>query len=541
MFSGVSESDDDFRVNPSQLAMEPVDTLCNSTVAVYDQSKSKVINDPVHGHFRIRGECVRVIDTPEFQRLRDIKQLGTSYYVFPGAGHNRFEHSLGVCHMAEEMVIRIQRAQRDLGIDNQDVKRIALAGLCHDLGHAPFSHVFDNEFLPKVLGENFESFDWSHEKMSGRLLEQIIDTQYIDDDCISREDCRKIEDLIRSSCSDYKIQYFKENHYLREIVANGRNSIDVDKFDYLARDCYYCGVQASCDFKRVMPFVRVIDDTICFKASEIWNIYEIFHTRASLHRRVYTHKVAKAIEYMIVDAMVEANNEFEILKKCQSPKTFIELDDSILKRIEFADPADDNAGLRKAKSIVDRIRRRKLYKYVNEYCVPTERLPNWQKVKAEDVVGCQLKNQAHGVELKPDDIVIQNLKIDWAMKDKNPVDHVYFFQNARSSEKFHIPKEKVSTLLPEVFQERKVRLFVKDQEKFDAASIAFEEYQRRFYGVSQQVASTPPRNIPAPRSTSQVGSSRARKSLMMGTVAAANQNGGKKRKTSQITLGGIRE
>ena len=377
--------------------------------------------------------------------------------------------------------------------------------------------------------------------MSGRLLEQIIDTQYIDDDCISREDCRKIEDLIRSSCSDFKIQYFKENHYLREIVANGRNSIDVDKFDYLARDCYYCGVQASCDFKRVMPFVRVIDDTICFKASEIWNIYEIFHTRASLHRRVYTHKVAKAIEYMIVDAMVEANNEFEILKKCQSPKTFIELDDSILKRIEFADPADDNAGLRKAKSIVDRIRRRKLYKYVNEYCVPTERLPKWQKVKAEDGVGCQLKNQAHGVELKPDDIVIQNLKIDWAMKDKNPVDHVYFFQNARSSEKFHIPKEKVSTLLPEVFQERKVRLFVKDQEKFDAASIAFEEYQRRFYGVSQQVASTPPRNIPAPRSTSQVGSSRARKSLMMGTVAAANQNGGKKRKTSQIRLGGIRE
>ena len=63
-----------------------MDTLYNSTVAVYDQSKSKVINDPVHGHFRIRGECVRVIDTPEFQRLRDIKQLGTSYYVFPGRG-----------------------------------------------------------------------------------------------------------------------------------------------------------------------------------------------------------------------------------------------------------------------------------------------------------------------------------------------------------------------------------------------------------------------------------------------------------------------
>ena len=91
----------------------------NGTVQLYDH-KSKVINDPVHGHFRIRGECIKVIDTPEFQRLRDIKQLGTSYYVFPGAGHNRFEHSLGVCKMAEEMVIRIQRAQRDLKVDNTD-------------------------------------------------------------------------------------------------------------------------------------------------------------------------------------------------------------------------------------------------------------------------------------------------------------------------------------------------------------------------------------------------------------------------------------
>ena len=170
--------------------------------------------------------------------------------------------------------------------------------------------------------------------MSGQLLEQIVDSNYIDEDCISREDCKRIEDLIRSSCGDYTSQYFKEKQYLKEIVANGRNSIDVDKFDYLARDCYYCGVQASCDFSRIMPFVRVIDDTICFKASEVGNIYEIFHTRASLHRRVYTHKVAKAIEYMIVDAMVEANDAFEIVKKAQSPKSFLELDDSILKRIE---------------------------------------------------------------------------------------------------------------------------------------------------------------------------------------------------------------
>ena len=463
-------------------------------VQVYNH-RGKVLNDPVHGHFRLRPECVAVIDTPEFQRLRDIKQLGSSYYVFPGASHNRFEHSLGVCHLAEELTVRLERLKRWDRESINDVKLVSLAGLCHDLGHAPFSHVFDNEFLPRVLGNRLSSVNWSHEHMSARLLEQIIDKNYVED--VSKEECRKIEDLIRSSCGDYTPQYFKEKPYLREIVANGRNSIDVDKFDYLARDCYYCGVKASCDFKRVMTFMKVLDDTICFKASEVYNVYEIFHTRASLHRRIYTHKVAKAIEYMIVDAMIEANDHFGIVKRAMDPKTFIELDDSILKQIEFANPAGDDPRLRKAKEIIERIRRRQVYKYVNEYCVPTERLRNWRKVEAEDIVSCQLKNKANGVELRPDDIVIHNMKIDWAMKDKNPVDSVYFFQNYRDSavgDKFHIPKEKVSTILPDVFQERKVRLFVKDLNKFDAASIAFEEYQRRNFGKSQQVAATPPRN-----------------------------------------------
>ena len=83
---------------------------------------------------------------------------------------------------------------------------------------------------------------------------------------------------------------------------------------------------------------------------------------ASLHRRVYTHKVAKAIEYMVVDAMTEANEHFEIVEKAMDPKTFIQLDDSILKRIEHCNPANDDPKLRKAKAIVDRIRRRDLYK-----------------------------------------------------------------------------------------------------------------------------------------------------------------------------------
>ena len=99
----------------------------DEVVQVYNH-RGKVLNDPVHGHFRLRPECVAVIDTPEFQRLRDIKQLGSSYYVFPGASHNRFEHSLGVCHLAEELTVRLERLKQWDRESINDVKLVSLAG-----------------------------------------------------------------------------------------------------------------------------------------------------------------------------------------------------------------------------------------------------------------------------------------------------------------------------------------------------------------------------------------------------------------------------
>lgn len=133
-----------------------------------------------------------------------------------------------------------------------------------------------------------------------------------------------------------------------------------------------------------------------------------------------------------------------------------------------------------------------LLSQVNEYCVPREQALNYKKITAEDIVSCQ--DPKGGQQLFPDDIIVQNMKIDYCKKDKNPVDHVYFFQDAQSIDKFHIPKDKVSSLLPEFFLDRRVRLFVKDEEKFDAASKAFESFQTRRFGKSQQAISTPPRN-----------------------------------------------
>ena len=112
--------------------------------------------------------------------------------------------------------------------------------------------------------------------------------------------------------------------FLRDIVANGRNSVDVDKFDYIERDCLNCGLKNSADFGRLIMYSKVIDDEICFKASEVLNLYELFHTRASLHQRVYTHRKAKAIEYMVVDCLLHADAAWggKISNSILSPQDF---------------------------------------------------------------------------------------------------------------------------------------------------------------------------------------------------------------------------
>lgn len=100
-------------------------------------SKSgKLLQDPIHGSMRLNPESTLIFDSRQFQRLRRLKQLGLTYMVFPGASHNRFEHSLGVAHLAQKFATHLYNVQRaELEIERRDLRLVELAGLCHDLGH----------------------------------------------------------------------------------------------------------------------------------------------------------------------------------------------------------------------------------------------------------------------------------------------------------------------------------------------------------------------------------------------------------------------
>ncbi|XP_041004605.1 deoxynucleoside triphosphate triphosphohydrolase SAMHD1 homolog isoform X2 [Juglans microcarpa x Juglans regia] len=417
-----------------------------AVVSSEDLRLSKHVHDNVHGNIYLDPLCLKFIDTQEFQRLRDLKQLGLAHLVYPGAVHSRFEHSLGVYWLASEAVQKLKNYQgSELGIDHFDIQTVKLAGLLHDVGHGPFSHLFEREFLPRVLADH-----WSHEEMSVKLVDCIVDEHHIE---IDPEMIKKVKEMILAS-SNYSLpKGSREKRFLYDIVANGRNGIDVDKFDYIIRDCRACGLGCNFQFQRLMETMRVLGDEICYRAKEYLTVHKLFATRADLHRTVYTHSKVK-------------------------------LDDTILKTIETA----PNQELKESRDLILRIRSRNLYQFCNEYAVPKDRLENFKDVTPQDII-CSQKNG--GVILKEEDVAVSNVRIDLTRGRHNPLERIKFFKDYESDDKFPIPDDRVSHLLPTSYQDMIVRVYSKKPELVRAISEAFENFQLQTYGIKAQVHATP--------------------------------------------------
>uniref|UniRef100_A0A668T6F1 HD domain-containing protein n=1 Tax=Oreochromis aureus TaxID=47969 RepID=A0A668T6F1_OREAU len=440
-----------------------------------------VFNDPIHGHIELHPLLVKIIDTPQFQRLRNIKQLGGGYFVFPGASHNRFEHSIGVGHLAGELAKTLKLKQPELDISERDVLCVQIAGLCHDLGHGPFSHLFDGMFNPEADPEHK---DWKHEDASLEMFDHLVVANGLAQEMeryglILPPDLTFIKEMIKPLKSDdteWPYEGRDENKsFLYEIVSNKQNGIDVDKFDYFARDCHHLGIRNNFDHQRFIMFARVCDVNgrkhICSRDKEVANLYDMFHTRNSLHRRAYQHRVTKSVEIMIKDALLKADHH--ILTKgsggttlCLSKaktdmEAYTKLTDQVIERILHPCSCSNEftpSPLEEARMILQRIMSRDLYQFVGETKVCSQ---GWTGTKTWPRL------------FWPTMIVVT---LDYGMKNKDPINTTYFYTKANPTEAFKIPREQVSKLLPVCFAEKILRVYCKNSASLRDAKFCFQRW-----------------------------------------------------------------
>ena len=418
---------------------------------------SKTFNDPIHGHVELSSLAVSIIDTPQFQRLRDISQLGGVYYVFPGAASKRFEHSIGVAHLATTFVSDLRDRQPNLGITDADVLCVQIAGLCHDLGHGPFSHCFDSRVLPQ-LGAT----DFCHEHASVQLFELLVKENKLEDlfesHGLGQSEIHFIQELILGDAEEaHGMQppfVWKGRgpckQFLYDIVANKRNGIDVDKMDYFLRDTHVLNVAKSFDALRLMRFARVYpvqrDDSytsteICFHKKECWNITELFHTRYSLYKRAYLHKVSSGVDMMIAEALVLANDYITVPGKDNKPTRMSEcwrdmhaywrFTEYIVRQIQHSTQPE----LAPARHLIERVFNRDLFVCVGEFLLKTR---DNRKYTNNIVLQAlrDIKNETgegKGTDaVADDDIFVSLVKMGWGT-NKNPIEQVAFYLPSKGS------------------------------------------------------------------------------------------------------------
>lgn len=246
-------------------------------------TKEKVFRDPVHDYIHVQHQTILdLINTKEFQRLRRIKQLGTSSSTFHGAEHSRFSHSLGVYEIARKICDKFKRTyptqtEGDGLWDDEKERLVTLcAALLHDIGHGPFSHTFE-----KV-------FNTDHEKMTVDII-------------LSPE--TEVNQVLRRVNDDFpeKVASVITKKYPNpQVVQMISSQIDADRMDYLLRDAYFSAVSYGMfDLNRILRVIRPHKNGICFDVSGMHAVEDYIVSRYQMYMQVYFHPVSRSVEVLI--------------------------------------------------------------------------------------------------------------------------------------------------------------------------------------------------------------------------------------------------
>ena len=368
------------------------------------QGPSYEVRDPIHGLIQLTQKELDLINTKAFQRLRRIRQLAMTFLVYPGTLHTRFDHSIGVMHIAGRICDRLKQRGE---ISDEDCKRVRLAALLHDIGHGPFSHV--SEYLLEKHATDEAREISVREKIHEQVTVDILENDSEIGNVFSSEEGEFVVEIIKGKTT---------RDFRRDIVSS---DLDADKMDYLLRDSYFAGVKYGIyDLEKIIESFRVhhrgIESVLVISDEGIHALEQLLLAKHHMTQQIYHHRVRSISDAMIIRgigiAIREDNQELKKLYQYKKTREFIK---------NYMDYHDERlidslrrCGQGKARNMFERIYERRLFKMIGELSLNNiknpidnrrihqadgEQIRKWEERIAEDFV------------IDPYDVIVKKLHI----------------------------------------------------------------------------------------------------------------------------------
>ena len=239
-------------------------------------NKKKIINDPVYGFISMPCDLIfDLVSHPWFQRLRNIRQLGLSSYVYPGAVHSRFQHSLGAMYLTTQAIHTLR--SKNIEITPAEEEAVLAAIMLHDIGHGPFSHALEHSLVE----------DMPHERMSLMIMEEL-----------NHQFDGRLTDAIDVFRGTYPKKFFHD-------LVTGQ--MDMDRMDYLRRDSFFTGViEGSVGSDRIIRMLNVADDRLVVDEKGIYSVEKFLIARRMMYWQVYNHRTVVSAEKLLTNLLIRA-------------------------------------------------------------------------------------------------------------------------------------------------------------------------------------------------------------------------------------------
>ncbi len=333
------------------------------------------IKDPVYGYVYINKIEKDIVDSFPIQRLHRLRQLAGAEYVYPGANHTRFEHSIGTMYLAQRLTENSNLSQY---LSKEEFIMIRFAALLHDVGHGPFSHVFEH-LLEKFL-------DKTHEELTVWVIKRSELRGIIEK---AGYDANDVAKLATGSL------HRKGKMFIDQII---QSAVDVDKLDFIVRDTYHTGAEyGNVDVFRLIHVLDVLDDSLAVDSGALSALESFILARIESFKSIYFHRVSRAAQIMLAMAMERAKDELGLVD-FETPEEYLALNDytvwTMLKLCE------------KSRRIMENLERRRLLKCAYDQTFYVKDKTISKLFSAEEIRNEMRDKIAEKADVKPRFVVI---------------------------------------------------------------------------------------------------------------------------------------